>query len=154
MKNLDGQVLVCDPRLGPMWCAGDLAQEEHCLHVASAADSGRKVKQTYRLFEHVTVTIQLVQSSDAHQNTLAYYLLGKKSLKTDSKSLQASLKLEASEINFLKEIQRERDEALASARDSGAELSRDCHPPSAGATARSIYDFFQSMKLFGMKEDT
>jgi hypothetical protein len=51
------EVLYHDERLGgPMWTTGKLLEEGDQIHVEA---EGRRLRQTYRLFDHVTVTIQL-----------------------------------------------------------------------------------------------
>ena len=59
------EVLYCDERLGgPAWTAGGSVAAEAdrtAIHVR-VGEEGRVRRQTYRLFDHVTVTIQIKAS--------------------------------------------------------------------------------------------
>ena len=59
------------------------------------------VTQVYRLFDHVTVTIQL-KGSDDHAKSLSFLLLGRR--QQGATSGVAAVKLEKREMNFLNEI--------------------------------------------------
>lgn len=107
--------------------------------------------QTYRLFDHVTITIQL-KGSDAHQNKLAFYLLSKRPPKA---------KLAQGEMNFLKEIRKEIDadrrmdddvvlDAAAEAEEEDSE--KGDKKPKKKRMKRSMYDFFQDMREMGQSE--
>ena len=57
--SVEQEVLYYDERLGgPVWTTGKISAEsdQSAIHVEA---EGRKRRQTYKLFDHVTVTIQL-----------------------------------------------------------------------------------------------
>ena len=122
------KVLYIHKRHGPMWIEGDLSIDEHAIHVIPA--DGKR-QQSYRLFNHVTVTIQLSECTDAHARSLAYYLLAKRPPpKAEDNNAQRSVGTKTDELkismNFLQEIkkdrQRQRDENAEECKDSEIEI--------------------------------
>ena len=98
-------------RQGPMWMEGSLSVDENAVHV-EPLDGKRR--QTYKLFDHVTVTIQLSNHSDVHARTLAFYLLSKYSLSTGKSKMEKQGNkvddIKVSKMNFLQEIKKDQKE--------------------------------------------
>jgi hypothetical protein len=69
--------------------------------------------QTYRLFDHVTVVIQLKKvGAEMHANELAYHLISKRGGVVGGSSNRDEIKFGKSEINFLHELQLNQVETL------------------------------------------
>ena len=100
--------------------------------------------------------------SYAHPSKLAFYFLNKKKLETKkSENGSEKVTLEKEEVNFLKEIRKELDEAMEQ-EENGDPISDDdvedmeivnegSGSPNQG---KSMYKFFQDLKLMGIRTDT
>ena len=98
-KNFQKQeVFWSSAKLGPTWVSGGvIRQTDYQVDVETLEGT-----QTYHLFDHVTVVIQLKKvGANLHANALAYHLVSKRGL-----SPHEEVKFGKSEINFLHELQR------------------------------------------------
>merc|ERR1712210_359703 len=98
----------------------------------------RMKRQTYRLFDHVTVTIQ-IKGSESHAHKLAFYLLSKKA------SAKSGRGFGKGEIDFLQEIRKDRDvESALEAESSEIEMVEEVDEndlPKKRAKKQTAYDF-------------
>ena len=130
-----------------MWMEGTLSVDEHAVHVEP---SDGKRRQSYRLFDHVTVTIQLSQCSDVHARSLAFYLLSKRPISTDPKYGNSVENVKISKMDFLQEIKKDKQKMEQQS------IGKDEQEPSStkkdNSTEKeklSMYRFFEDMKTLG-----
>ena len=136
-----------------MWMEGSLSVDENAVHV-EPLDGKRR--QTYNLFDHVTVTIQLSNHSDVHARTLAFYLLSKYPITTGKSNVGKQENkvddIKISKMDFLQEIkkdQKELEKAFEKANEDDV-LMEKVVP--AKKEPISMYRFFQDMKAVGETE--
>ena len=122
-----------------MWQPGSVRQEVNELVVESEGK-----KQVYRLFDHVTVTIQQ-RGSDSHPRTLAYYFLSNRRHKGEGGGGGGSL--ERGEVNFLTEIRKDLEENVGKAEEGRQEEASET---TEDAEKAKMYRFFQKMKTVGI----
>ena len=130
-----------------MWMEGILTVDEHAVHVEP---SDGKRCQSYRLFDHVTVTIQLSKCSDVHARSLAFYLLSKRPLSTDANNVNKFEDMKISKMDFLQEIKKDQQKPE---QQSTNENNQDNNLMKKGQSAEkeklSMYRFFEDMKTLG-----
>ena len=130
-----------------MWMEGILTVDEHAVHVEP---SDGKRRQSYRLFDHVTVTIQLSKCSDVHARSLAFYLLSKRPLSTDANNVNKFEDMKISKMDFLQEIKKDQQKPE---QQSTNENNQDNNLMKKGKSAEkeklSMYRFFEDMKTLG-----
>jgi len=172
LQQRDDSVLYLHRTQGPVWKAGKVRAEGHSVHVEP--EDGKRT-QTYNLFDHVMVTIQLKKSSggggggsdeDAHARSLAFLLLGRRrpaaaAAASKNGNAAAGVQLDKAEVNFLREIKKKNEEE-----EEGCKLDSDWEEeeveagndvPGEGATPSkkqrrdrlSMYRFFEDMKQMG-----
>ena len=132
-----------------MWMEGALSVDENAVHV-EPLDGKRR--QSYKLFDHVTVTIQLSNHSDVHARTLAFYLLSKypiSSGKTNVSKQENRLEdVKISKMDFLQEIKKDQKKL-----EDLAKGDEDDEPMETEVVTKkekvSMYRFFQDMKTLG-----
>ena len=134
-------VLYLHKKHGPMWKPGKIVAESHQIHVEP--EDGKRT-QTYKLFDHVTVTIQL-KGSDEHAKSLSFLLLAFRTSAHNSE-----VKLEKAEINFLREIKLQNQQQVMDVDDeSTTKVDDDGGPNKKKRKQVSLYRFFQDMKKMG-----
>lgn len=141
-QKQESQVLFHHENHGPMFQSGLLWNDEHSINVETVDGV-----QTYRLFDHVTITIQMV-GSDAHANKLNFYLLSNK----PPSSNVSKMNLDEGEINFLKEIRKDQEDEKMDEDEVEplADLEADSGRKKGGKRKNfSMYDFFQDQKRIG-----
>ena len=136
-----------------MWMDGVLSVDENAVHV-EPLDGKRR--QSYRLFDHVTVTIQLSNHSDVHARTLAFYLLSRYSISTGKSNVgKQGSKMEdmkISKMDFLQEIKKDQkklEDSLAKEGENDELMETEVK---AKKEKVSMYRFFQDMKTIGETE--
>ena len=134
-----------------MWMEGNLSVEDHAIHVQP---SDGKRRQTYKLFDHVTVTIQLSNRSDVHARSLAFYLLPKRSSpKSDANNKKPGNKsedLNISKMDFLQEIKKDQQKMEQEQLDKDKfEENPQEKSKSKEKEMLSMYRFFEDMKTMG-----
>ena len=130
-----------------MWMEGTLSVDDHTVHVEP---SDGKRHQSYKLFDHVTVTIQLTNCSDVHARSLAFYLLSKRPLSTDAKYSNKTEDVKISKMDFLREIKKDQQKIKEQSIEKGTpEDSSMKKGKSAEKEKLSMYRFFEDMKTLG-----
>ena len=133
-----------------MWMEGSIDVDEHAIYV-EPLDGKRR--QGYKLFDHVTVTIQLSNNSDVHARSLAFYLLSKRSWGTEAKS---NLKhgntaddIQISKMDFLQAIKNDQEKVgeMSEKNKSGDVTLED--DISNQKNKFSMYRFFEEMRNMG-----
>ena len=117
-------------------------------------DDGKRA-QVYRLFDHVTVTIQL-KGSDDHARSLSFLLLGRRSAATSSSDQTTGgggVKLEKCEVNFLNEIKMRASEQGRQSSPTEEDMADEPSPAKKSKedhnSGVSLYRFFEEMKEMG-----
>ena len=132
---------------------GSLSVDENAVHV-EPLDGKRR--QTYKLFDHVTVTIQLSNHSDVHARTLAFYLLSKYSLSTGKSKMEKQGNkvddIKVSKMNFLQEIKKDQKELEKELEKINEDDVLMVNEVQAKKEKVSMYRFFQDMKVVGETE--
>ncbi len=142
LQNERGEVLFYQRDVGPTWQAGgSLKVADHSLTV----EVNKRKRQTYKIFDHVTVTIQMIQS-DAHANRLEFLLLRNRGHKNECTEEE---RLEKGEVNFLNEIKKDMERQSKVELDAGndEEMLDDSLSNIAGKKKAGMFDFFQQMKI-------
>ncbi len=130
-----------------MWLEGTLSVDEHAVHVEP---SDGKRRQSYRLFDHVTVTIQLSKCSDVHARSLAFYLLSKRPLSTDAKYANKVEDVKISKMDFLQEIKKDQQKMEPHSIEKDEQEDNSMKKSnSAVKEKKSMYRFFEDMKTLG-----
>jgi hypothetical protein len=124
------------PKQGPTWVSGGVIhQTDYEVHVETLDGT-----QTYRLFDHVTVVIQLKRTSlNLHANELAFHLVSRRSR---SKAGESST-FGKSEVNFLHELKLSQDRG-----GKGGESDDEVGPVN-DPKKKSVYRFFLDMSNLG-----
>lgn len=147
------QVIYLHRKHGPTLKPGRLVAGDSQISVEPDDD---KRPQVYRLFDHVTVTIQL-KGSDDHAKSLSFLLLGRRSAAASTTDSSPTVQLEKCEVNFLNEIKmRERCEGQGqeSMEEEMAERRGEASPAKKSKedeSKMSLYRFFEDMKEMGTK---
>ena len=142
MQQGEEEVLFLHKKQGPVWKDGKIEAGEHEIRVLTRDGTN---KQTYRLFDHVMVTIQL-KGTDEHARTLAFYLLGRRPASKSSASAPPTL--DKGEVNFLREIKRLKE--LETQSDDSVDMETEVPPSKKKRQGGvSMYEFFQEMKTMG-----
>ncbi len=143
------EVLYYKANFGPVWTKGKVKQDVNSLTVE--IDGGKK-RQVYRLFDHITITIQMRQGGESHPRSLAFFFLSNRGHSDKATALDKG------QVNFLREIRSElRDDGEGC--DDDANVSeeagradgvdrQDCSNDNGG----KMYKFFQDMKTLGIRE--
>ena len=135
------EVFWSSPKSGPTWVSGGvIRQTDFEVQVETLEGS-----QTYRLFDHVTVVIQLKKvGADLHANELAYHLISKRRIS----SQDDGAKFGKSEINFLQELKINQERQN---RDKEEEDDDDLQKMDSDLKKKkkSTYQFFQDMHQMG-----
>jgi DIS3-like exonuclease 1 len=161
-------VLYLHQRRGPTWIKGKINTEEHSISVEP--QDGQRI-QSYKLFDHVSVTTQVSKSSDAHSKSLVFYLLSrycKSKEKLDFRSdIQKSTQSAKSSRLFFQNastpVLERRDPTIWLKENSNDSELTECEsfhlnnkkPPidRISRGKKSVYNFFEEMKMIGeMKE--
>ena len=138
------EVFWWSPKRGPTWVSGGvIRQTDFKVEVETLEGT-----QSYRLFDHVTVVIQLKRaSSNLHANELAFHLVSKQSKATSSESSTFG----KSEVNFLQELKLSQEQTLSSKEDLSDELEVEETSGKAkkDPKKKSVYNFFLEMNNLG-----
>ena len=134
-----------------MWMEGKLSVEEYAIHVEP---SDGKRRQSYKLFDHVTVTIQLSNCSDVHARSLAFYLLSKRSLPTEdthsTKQRNRNDEMKIGKMDFLQEIKKDQQKMERELEEKDMLMENTPkRSESKGKEKLSMYRFFEDMKNLG-----
>jgi len=132
------QVLVVKKNFGPVWTGGRAKADGNTLTVEPASGGGKRM---YRLFEHLTVVIQM-EGSDAHAPRLAYYLLRDRAFADSGSSNKG-------EVDFLRELRKEEGGEREETDNSDGEESSDLERKPS-----TMMEFFKKMRLMGESEGT
>ena len=137
-------------RQGPMWMEGVLSVDENAVHVEP---SDGKRRQSYKLFDHVTVTIQLSNHSDVHARTLAFYLLSRFPISTGKTNISKHGNdiddIKVSKMDFLQEIKKDQKKLDDDAAKDNASDELMETEALVKTEKISMYRFFQDMKTVG-----
>ena len=145
------QVFWWSPTQGPTWVSGGIIhQTEYDVQVETQGGT-----QAYRLFDHVTVVIQLKKtSSNLHKNELSFHLLSKRRSSTSKNESTASFG--KSEINFLQELKISQERNIG-AKEVDSDEDEDEVLFNVGTKmmttrkkkTKSVYKFFREMNTLG-----
>jgi len=124
-------------KLGASWQSGVVWQDKHAIRVETVEGT-----QTYRIFDHVTVGIQL-KGSEAHGHSLSFSLLDNKPFREGCPTSQEG------NVNFLAAARKEQKE---NEEEEEEECSVDGNEMQSKRKKKKInpFQFFQSMRLLGM----
>jgi len=149
--------LRCSKKIGPQWIPdGSLALNDYDIQVKT--ENGT---QTYKLFDHVTVIIQLKRSNeDLHPNSLSFLLVGKVPVASQEANVSSN-----EEVDYLKELIRVQVfnslflYFYTKIKNILINLSQEANKTEENADERiekgkniekSIYSFFQEMTSLGL----
>jgi len=137
LENKEKEVLYCG-RLGPVWQKGLVTKKETFVKVETIEGTNM-----FRLFDHITVGIQL-KGSEAHANTLSLSLLDKQPWRSGSvDSTDANNSEER--VNFLQAARDEQEERLGE--DEEGMMEVEDRPKKEKV---NMYHFFQQMRQIGV----
>jgi len=142
LESKEKEVLFCG-KLGPIWQRGVVTRRDNFVKVETLEGTNM-----YRLFDHVTVGIQL-KGNDVHANVLSFTLLDNQPFNKDETSDGSD-----SKINFLQEAKLEQVQNVAPAEDFDEDSMEDISEPSEKKMKKSkvnIYHFFQDMQQMGLR---
>ncbi len=134
---------------GPVWREGRVvvAPDAGELRVECAGQ-----RQVYRLFDHLTVAVQL-RSSGCHADSLAFHFLSNRPHRNDD-SGGGGGGLNKGEVDFLKEIREEMAAAAERDQGSGGEVCQEEEGGGGGKAPQEerskLYAFFRQMKTAGI----
>jgi len=131
LESKEKEVLYCG-RLGPTWQVGLVTKKELFVKVETIEGTNM-----YRLFDHVTVGIQL-KGSEAHAHVLSFSLLNNQPWKDGNGSHNAS-------VNFLEEARMDqKSEDVEELVDSNEEIETK-------KSKINTYQFFEDMRNIGVR---
>ena len=145
LESKSREVLFCDDKTGgPTWVRGVVTKREKYVKVEALEGTNM-----YRLFDHVTVGIQL-KGSDAHANVLSLILLDNHPYKDDNYyATGEAADKQGSKVNFLQEARAEQ-----------ANMETDEHEEEEAEVVEGskrkkqkvdVYQFFLEMRQMGVK---
>ena len=128
---------------------GQLSVDEHAqIHVEP---SDGKRRQSYKLFDHITVTIQLSNSSDVHARSLAFYLLSRYPLAAETKNSARhgnKDEIKISKMDFLQEIKKDKQNLENKLIEKDEFTDNSLHKEKTKEKV-SMYKFFEDMRSVG-----
>jgi len=127
LENKSREVVYSGP-MGLLWQKGVITQREHFVKVETLEGT-----DVYRIFDHVTVGIQL-KGSEAHGHELSFILLDKQGFVSRKDEQPAT----ASSFNF-----------LSAAREAASLDESDEEQVTSEETDSKAYAFFQNMRSMG-----
>ena len=127
LENKSREVVYSGP-MGLLWQKGVITQREHFVKVETLEGT-----DVYRIFDHVTVGIQL-KGSEAHGHELSFILLDKQGFVSRKDEQPAA----ASSFNF-----------LSAAREAASLDESDEEQVTSEETDSKAYAFFQNMRSMG-----
>jgi len=131
LESKEKEVLYCG-RLGPTWQVGLVTKKELFVKVETIEGTNM-----YRLFDHVTVGIQL-KGSEAHAHVLSFSLLNNQPWKDGDSAHNAS-------VNFLEEARMDqKSEDVEDLVDSYEEIETK-------KSKINTYQFFEDMRNIGVR---
>ena len=134
-------MLFCG-KLGPTWQRGVVTKKETFVKVETLEGTNK-----YKLFDHVTVGIQL-RGNDAHANVLSLSLLDNRPWKEDTTDSQQK------QVNFLKEAKLEKSGSQNIEEDSEEDVvpeNVDEKHHKRRKAKVNAYQFFQEMEQLGLR---
>ena len=154
---MDYQVLYCGKH-GPTWQRGVVTKKERFVKVETLEGTNM-----FRLFDHVTVGIQLrgqalslksytdniFTGNDTHANTLSYSLLDNKPWKGNDSSAGSG------QINFLQEAKLDKAQSLSNTEESIEEPEEQVEEQKPVKRRKkqkvNVYEFFEEMRQMGLR---
>ena len=132
LESKEKEVLYCG-RLGPTWQVGVVTKKEMFVKVETIEGTNM-----YRLFDHVTVGIQL-KGSESHAHVLSFSLLDNQPWKGDGGGEEGA-------VNFLREARLEQKEESCEEEEMEEEVKSKRKKIKINA-----YQFFESMRKVSVK---
>ena len=142
LESKEKEVLFCG-KLGPIWQRGVVTRRENFVKVETLEGTNM-----YRLFDHITVGIQL-KGNDVHANVLSFTLLDNQPYNKDDTSGGS----ENTKINFLQEAKMEQEQGAVPVdfdEDDNEDIS-EISEKKKKKTKVNIYNFFQDMQQMGLR---
>merc|ERR1712079_641956 len=141
LESKEKEVLFCG-KLGPTWQRGVVTKKETFVKVETLEGTNK-----YKLFDHVTVGIQL-RGNDAHANVLSLSLLDNRPWKEDTNDSQQK------QVNFLKEAKLEKSGSQNIEEDAEEDVvpeNVDEKHHKRRKAKVNAYQFFQEMEQLGLR---
>merc|ERR1719219_534060 len=137
LESRSKEVLYCG-KLGPTWQVGMVSRKVDYVKVDTI--DGTNI---YRLFDHVTVGVQL-KGGDNHANVLSFSLLDNHPWRDEAKVGQVE---GSSSVNFLKEARLEQ----VTDPIEGEEEEEDISTRRRKKPKINVYEFFNEMRQLGVR---
>jgi hypothetical protein len=138
LENREKEVIYCG-RLGPVWQKGLVTKKEAFVKVETIEGTNM-----YRLFDHVTVGIQL-KGGESHAHSLSLSLLDKAPWRPGAEGEAGQ---EADRVNFLQAARQEQEKVEV---EEDEEEEAEVKEGRKKKRKVNVYDFFQQMRAISVR---